>query len=405
MIADFNHPAVIADPFPALHALMENDPMYWHEGLKSWCLTRYADVRQAYSDPRFASARIGPFVARKKLQSGHLDELSQHISRWLVFTDPPTHTRLRKLTQQAFSRRSVAALRHTIAQLVDELLDRVCDSGEMDFVRDFAYPLPANVIADMLGVPREYVDDLKRWSDDLALFVLSSRHSENRHELAAQSLARMNELFDRLIREKQKSPGNKVMDSLIGAHADGDRLTRTELIAFCVLLLFAGHETTTHFFSNGLRALLLHPGQMRDLRENFGQRAVLTGALDEMLRWDGPILAVSRYLLEDLEWGGKALGKGERVYLFSAAANRDPRVFAEPDKFDIRRTNANRMLAFGFGIHLCLGIHLARLEAEIGFPILLKRLKNIKLKEAKLDWADTLVIRGPKAMPVSFEIA
>jgi cytochrome P450 len=405
---DFSTPETIADPFPALHHLLEHDPIHWNQPMKSWCLTRYHDVSAAYQDPRFSADRIRPFVERQRAGSDpasaeQLEQLGDCIGLWLVFNDPPTHTRLRKLTAKAFNRRSMLALRPNIERLVDELIDQIIERGEMDFVRDFAYPLPANVIADLLGVPREHVEDLKRWSDDLAQFVLSSRANPEKYPRAAFGLQQMNALFGELIRQRRRRPGDDVIDLLIAASDHDDHLSETELLAFCVLLLFAGHETTTHFFANGLRALLLHPEQLEDLRSHLDQPALVMNALHEMLRWDGPVIAVSRLLAEDIELDGKPLRRGERAYLFSAAANRDPDMFAAPERFDIRRREADRMLSFGFGLHLCLGIHLARLEGAIGFPRLLRRLQQLRLSGDDLQWTDTMVIRGPKTLPVRFE--
>ena len=401
---DFSAPDIIADPYPALNVLREQQPVCWNETIKSWCITRYEDIAQACRDARFSSDRIRPFLEyQRRAAQPLLKELGECISLWMVFNDPPTHTRLRKLTQKVFTRKAVEALRPAIERLVNQLIDQVSERTSMDFVRDFAYPLPALVIADMLGVPREHVGDLKRWSDDLAQFVLSSRINPDKYEMAARSLHQMNELFDHLIQERQQKPGDSVMDTLIAAHTGGHRLNRDELLAFCVLLLFAGHETTTHFFANGLRALLLHPAQLGDLQAVSDDSRRLNNALSEMLRWEGPILAVSRFMAEDVVMHGQRMRAGSRVYLFNAAANRDPRVFVAPNRFDIRRPDADRMITFGFGIHLCLGIHLARLEALVAFPILLRRLRNISLVSDDLEWSDTMVIRGPKTLPVIFE--
>ena len=401
---DFAASATIANPFPVLRVLQEHDPVHWHEPMQSWCLTQFKDITWAYNDQRFSADRVRPFVARQQNHNVELDELGECISLWMVFNDPPMHTRLRKLTQQAFTRRALEKLRPSITQLVNELINGFCQGQDntVDFVKAFAYPLPANVIADLLGVPREHVEDLKRWSDDLAQFVLSSRIQPDKYQVAATSLRQMNALFAELIAERRHHPGDKIMDDLIAAYDSDDTLDHNELIAFCVLLLFAGHETTTHFFSNGLRALLLHPEQMSDLCHHLDDAYLVNNALSEMLRWDGPIVAISRLLTADVELQGRLLSKDARVYLFNAAANRDPKVFPNPDEFNIRRRQANKMITFGYGIHLCLGVHLARLEAEIAFPIILRRLQEMQLVSDHLEWADTLVIRGPKTLPISF---
>lgn len=405
---DFAAPETIADPYPALRLLREHDPVHWNPGLRSWCLTRHADVTRAFQDPRLSAARITRFVEQQRARGdARLEALGRWIALWMVFMDPPRHTRLRKLTQKAFTRRGVARLTDAIERLVDELLDRALEGGEMDFVRDFANPLPAIVIADMLGVPRAHVDELKRWSDDVAQFVLTSRVRADRFDVAADSLEQMNALFKDLIAHHRRHPGDDVMDALIAARDDetGAALSEDELLAFCVLLLFAGHETTTHLFSNGLQALMRFPDEMARLRARDGAPQAIENAVDEMLRFDGPVLAVSRIVTEDLEIGGRRLRAGDQVYLFNGAANRDPAVFEAPERFCISRPDARRMVGFGYGIHLCLGIHLARLEAVVGFPRLLRRLRRVELATDRLEWLDTIVARGVHALPIRFATA
>ena len=329
---DFSDPAIIADPYPALAQLREVDPLHWNEGLKSWCLTRHADVTGAYQDPRLSAERIDAFTERQRERGdAQAEALGRWIALWLVFMDPPRHTSLRKLTSKAFTRRGVARMTATIRRLIGELLEKA-DGGEMDFIRDFAYPLPANVIGDMLGVPREHVDDLKRWSDDLAQFVLTSRVREDRFQVAAASLEEMNALFRDLIAHHRRHPGDDLMDELIAARDDetGAALSEDELLAFCVLLLFAGHETTTHLLSNGLRALAARPQQLALMRGLGTDPRAVENAVDEMLRFDSPVLSVSRQVREDFELHGRTLRAGEQVYLFNGAANRDPAMFERP---------------------------------------------------------------------------
>ncbi len=399
---DFSAPDVIADPFPALGRLRESDPVHWHCGMRSWCLTRYADLTAVYRDPRFSAQRIRNFVTDHGGQNPDLELLGECVGLWMVFNDPPTHTRLRKLTQQAFNRKSMEKMRPVIARQVEHLLQEFGDAGQVDFVDRLAWPLPANVIADLLGVPREHVEDLKRWSDDLGQFVLTSRINEDKYQVAARGLKNMNALFADLIKHKRANPGNDVIDELIAASDGSDTLSAQELIAFCVLLLFAGHETTAHFLASGLRALVRHPDQMLKLRAGLNDPALVANACNEMLRFDGPIVAISRHVSEDLEFGGSRMKHNDRVYLFHGAANRDPRVFDRPDDFVIDREEAGRMIGFGYGIHLCLGIHLARLEGEVAFPIILRHLNNIELPGPEPQWTDTLVIRGPKSLPIRF---
>jgi hypothetical protein len=402
--ADFTKADVIADPFPLLHALMEHDPVHRNPRLNSWCLTRHADVIAAYKDPRFSANRVGPALdAQGGLPQHQREALGSLLNLWLVFTDPPTHGRLRKLLNQGFTRRAVLGLRPAIAKIADTLLDAVIGRGEMDMVADFAYPLPALVIADILGVPREDVDSLKRWSDALGQFVFSSRLNDSRHAQAAASAEQMYAYFAQLIERRRRAPGEAIIDRLIAAHEGDDRLSLEELVASCALLLFAGHETTTQLFGNGTLALLANPGECEDLSRNPADAALVENAVEEMLRWDGPTLAMTRLLKDDVEMHGRTMRAGERVFLFNAAAGRDPRVFADPDRFHIRRENARRQVNFGFGIHLCLGAQLARLEAQTAFPLLLARLGGMRCRADTLEWSDSLVMRGVKALPLAFD--
>lgn len=401
---DFASAEAIRDPYALLARLRREEPVHWNGRLGAWCLSTHADVERAFKDARLSSDRIRPFVAgQTRADPADARLLGDCLGLWMVFNDPPAHTRLRGLVAQAFTRRAVEALRPQVTELVHELVDTVAARGRMDLIADFAYPLPATVIADMLGVPRADVDDLKRWSDDLAAFVLSSRIRPEKYAVAAASLAEMNAYFERLVALRRARPGAEIIDGLIAAHAGEDRLTLEELLASCVLLLFAGHETTTHFIANGMRALALHPEAMARLRADAGDKDLLRNALNELLRWDGPSISQLRVASEDLEWGGRRIARGDRVYLFIAGANRDEAVFRDPDVLDLARPNANRQLAFGSGIHLCLGAHLARLEGEVAFPVLAERLAGLEVEEDEPEWSDSLVIRGMRRLPVRFE--
>lgn len=401
---DARDAAVIADPYPALRNLREHDPVHWSDRLGGWVLTRYDDIRRSLRDPRLSSDRMRPFFSHMPEDTRReLRDLGEHMALWAVFNDPPDHTRLRGLMNKAFTSSAVAALRPQIAGIVEGLVDDLLQSGEADFIQRFAYPLPACVIAAMLGVPREDVDLLKHWSDDLGSFVLSSRLSPDKYSRANAAIREMNAYFGDLLAARRRRPGKDVASAMLAAEERGDFLSRDELVAACVLLLFAGHETTTHLLGNGLLALLKHPAQLQALKTNIADEKIVAAAVEEMLRWDGPSLAQVRITAADYELGGKVMRKGERVFQMLAAANRDPAVFAAPDDFDIARAD-NRHLTFGFGIHFCLGAPLARLEGQIAFPILLHRLKDIALT-APPDWSDSIVVRGLNNLQISYSAA
>lgn len=400
---DLRSSAVIADPYPVLHALRERDPVHWSDSLGGWVLTRYDDVRDAFRDKRFSSDRIRPFIERLHGEDRALvDQLGKNLGYWAVFTDPPTHTRLRGLMNKAFTTRAIQGLRPNIQGIVDELLDNVADRGEMDVIRDFAYPLPATVIADMLGVPRVDVDKLKRWSDHLAAFVLTSRLNPDRYRLAADGIREMTEYFHNLVEERRRNPGGDVTSGLIAAQEKGVHLTADELVASAVLLLFAGHETTTQLIGNGLYGLLTNPDQLADLKANVEDAELVANAVEEMLRWDGPSLSSVRVMAEDVTLRGKRLRQGDRAFLFNTAANRDPAVFPDPDRFDIRRAEAARHVTFGYGIHFCIGAPLARLEGRIAFATLMRRFDDLRLASARVEWSDSVITRGLLGLPVSF---
>lgn len=414
-VIDFTRPEVIADPFPALATLLRDDPVHWNPSLGGWCLTRYDDVTAAFIDKSFSSDRVRPFLEQAAaVPARERDELRRVIALWLVFIDPPDHTRLRKLVSHGFTRRAIRKLQRNIAEVAHGLVDDIIarnrvrgapeSPGEFDLIADFAYPLPATVIADILGVPRKDVPDLKRWSDEVAAFVLGGRLAPDRYRRSADSARRMRLYFESLIEARRRSPGEAIIDDLIASRDGGDRLSEDELVATCVLLLFAGHETTTQLFGNGIVALLAHPDQLADLVAHHRDTVLVENAVEEMLRYDGPTVAMVRVLNQAVEMHGTVMNKGDRVFIFPAAAGRDPRVFTDPDRLHIRRPNARRQINFGFGIHLCLGAQLARLEGQTAFPILLSRLAELESVGGPPAWNYSLIIRGVKALPLSFRM-
>ena len=399
---DPRRPEVRADPYPVFHHLQAEDPVHWSEILGGWVLTRYDDVKGALSDPRLSSDRITPFVNHHAKDGGaDLGELGRLVGLWAVFTDPPTHTRLRGLMNRAFTSRAVERLRPRIEEIVAELLGAVRPRGRMDIIRDFAYPLPITVIAEMIGVPREDREAFKTWSDDLASFIGSALTTPDKYERSARAITAMADYFRRMIPGRRANPREDIMSALVAARERDDALDEDELVASCILLLFAGHETTTNLIGNGVLALLRHPAQARALRDDPD----LTGsAVEEILRYDGPTGTMVRVAAEDVELEGRTIRRGDRVFTMINAANRDPRQFEEPDRLDLARAN-NRHIAFGYGIHFCLGAPLARLEAQIALPALLRELAEPTLDGGEPTWLDSLVFRGVKSLPVTFPVA
>jgi len=397
----------IRDPFTALAPLQAEAPVYRSDILGAWVVTRYHDIRDAFRDPRLSSDRIRPFIERAPAQlQDTLKPLGDHLNLWAVFTDPPDHTRLRGLMNRAFTTTAVQELRPKITRIVNGLLDdidaRIVRSGsrEFDLIHDFAYPLPAMVIAEMLGVPQQDVDHLKRWSDLLAQFVLTSRSNPEKYRLASESIVEMEAYFRRFLEDHRNRGTEDVTSGLLDARDQGDQLTTDELVSCCVLLLFAGHETTTQLLANGTRALLEHPEQMADLRAHLDDTDLVLNTVEEMLRYDGPSISMVRVANQDFEWEGQQIARGDRLFLMMCAGNRDPRVFDDPDAFNIRRDDAKKNFTFGYGIHFCIGAPLARLEAEIAFPLLLKRFPNLRMAEDDPPWSDSILTRGMLHMKV-----
>ncbi len=397
---DLFSPAAVADPYPVLDHLRDTDPVHWSPRYRSWFVTRHADVSAALRDPRFSSDRIGPFVDAK-LSGPDADPALQQtfavLADWMVFKDPPDHTRLRRLLRTAFTPRSVAALEPRVRALSDELLDAVAGAGRADLVGSYAYPLTAAVIAEMLGVPAADRDLFKAWSDAISSLVFAGLGTPERYERATVGMLELRDYLGDLAERATRDPGDDLMSALVQARDEDDTLSDEEAISTGVLLLFAGHETTTNLIGNALLALLQHPDQ-RALLES-GEVGV-GPAIEEFLRYDGPAKTVVRQMAVDVELGGQVLRAGQRVFLCPPSANRDPAVFPRPGELDLTRRE-NPHVGFGFGLHYCLGAPLARLEAGVAIPAVLDRLPGLELDPAaELSWAPVLLSRGLTGLPV-----
>ena len=390
-------PATLADPFPAYRRLRDEDPAHWNAGLKAWVLTRYDDVRRVCLDSAMSSDRLRPFFATLPgAEAARMGELIRILTLWMVFRDPPEHTRLRRLASRVFHVRSINALRPNVEALTAWLIERIGEREEFDFIAEFAGPLPALVIMDMLGVPRGELARLKHLSDEMALFIGSARETAGKYDRAAAATREMADLFRELIAERRAQPKRDLLSELVHLDDDGDRLTEDELVATCVLLLFAGHETTTHHITNGLAALMEFPAEMEKLRGNPGTAAA---AVEELLRYDGPIGAQVRIAQQEQVFHGRTFAPGDRVFLMMNAANRDERAFPDPDRVDLGRHGVPH-LTFGFGAHICLGFPLARLEGQIALPAVLSTWRHIEPAAERFEWMDSMVLRGMKAFPV-----
>jgi cytochrome P450 len=391
---DLLDPEVNHDPYPFLAQLREEDPVHYSEAHRSWLVTRYDDVAAAFGDPRLSSDRVRPLLAamsdERREAAGPVFEL---IADWMVVTDPPVHTRMRKLATKAFHPRKVAAMEGRIRELVDHYLDDFLASGEQDVVKGFAFPLPATVIAELIGAPIEDADRFKVWSNELALvaFGAGGEARGERHGRATRGVESMFDYFGALIEQKRSTPGDDMISSLIEGD-DGDRLSEEEMKGMCALMLFAGHETTTTTITSAVKVLLENPDQLELLRAD---PALAGKAVEEVLRVEGAIKVLHRWVLEDVELRGREIKAGDRVLLVPAAANRDPEKFPDPDRVDITRS-PNPHLAFGKGVHACIGAMLARIEMRVAVARIVERLRGLRFADDPpvFEWTPSLASRG-----------
>ncbi len=396
-------PAFFGDPYPFYDRLRDEDPVHWSETNGGWMLTRYDDVAATLRDhARFSSrGRFAAVFARMApALRDQVRPMARHFSVGLIASDPPDHTRMRGLINRAMTPRVLEAMRPRIQAIVTELLDAVQARGEMDVIADLAYPLPAIVIAEMLGAPVESRDRFKMWSHDILGFQGTGRPSEESVMRAQASLLEMRAFLTTLADERRRSPRQDLLGLLVTAEQDGDRLTEAELLTTCVTLLTAGHETTTNLIGNGMWLLLTHPDQLLLLREH---PELMPSAIEEMLRKESPLQRNPRQMAVDLELRGRTLQAGDYVMQVLGAANHDPEQFPDPHRFDITRT-PNRHVAFGHGIHFCLGAPLARIEAPIAIGEVLRRLPGLALADpvAKPSWLQSGFLRGLQTLPVTF---
>jgi len=400
---DFADPATNADPFPIFSRLRESDPVHWSEPMKAWVLTRYDDVKTiALNNAEVSANRVAPFFAAvlESRRGGYIS-LMMYLSTWMVFRDPPDHTRLRRLFTKAFTSRSLDMLKPGIGSIVDMLLDDM-EAKEragqpVDWIADFSYVLPAFVIMDLLGVPRADLKRMKVWSDEIALFIGSSQASPDRYDRAEAGARAMADYFRDIVAERTQEPRTDMISQMVAARDEKEAMTADEVIATCILLLFAGHETTANLLGNGLYYAMRFRDQWDRLTANLG---LIEPAIEEWLRYDGPLSALVRVVLSDIEFGGQLMRAGQRGFAFTNSANRDGAQFPDPDRFDIART-PNPHLTFGHGIHFCLGAPLARLEGEIAVRRLAERFPRIRLAcDRPPGWSDSLFLRGILSLPV-----
>jgi pimeloyl-[acyl-carrier protein] synthase len=391
-------PEVHEDPYPLYHRLRATDPGH-RSPLGFWVLTRHADVLAVLRDPRMSrDPRRSERVALLRA-SAEVDELlaAEEAAPSMLFVDPPDHTRLRTLVNKAFTPAAVERLRPRVEELVAGLLDRAAGAGAMDVVEELAYPLPVTVICELFGVPEADRDRFRAWSRGL-VHLLDPLVAADALERALQARQALRGYLGALIAERRAHPAGDLLTALIAAEDEGHKLSGAELVSMCVLLLVAGHETTVNLIANGMLALLRDPAARARLQADA---ALARSAVEELLRYDSPVQFTSRHALEDLDVGGRRVRAGETVVAVLGAANRDPAQFPDPDRLVLARA-PNRHLAFGGGIHFCLGAPLARMEAAVAIPAMLARLPGLELGPGPPVRRDTVTLRGLASLPVTF---
>lgn len=393
---DLTEPKFRADPYPFYHQLRERTPVMFLSDWNMWFLTRHADVSLVLKDPRF----IHETPTRTPLDEvpPSMRALVENQANWMLFRDPPDHTRLRGLVHKAFTPQTVKALHFHIWGLASELLDAAEKKGALELISEFAYPLPVIVITQMLGVPPSDRDLFKTWSRDLAdTLDLDSR--EETYVRGSRATEALTAYLGHLIDQRRSEPQDDLISALIVAEEAGDKLSESEMLATVVFLLVAGHETTMNLIGNGMLALLRHPAQMEILRNN---PELCKTAIEELLRYDSPVQFTSRIAREDVEIDGVRIAAGEEVGVALGAANRDPAVFNNPDELAITRQQ-NPHVAFGSGIHFCLGAPLARLEGQIAINLLLERFPKMRLLTDAPEYRETLTLRGLKRLDIALQ--
>jgi cytochrome P450 len=390
-------PETLSDPYPIYAQLRAEGPVQ-KSPTGVWLILGYDAAVQILRDhERFSVDHRNRHDTPELIEKMGPTAADRGMENIMLFKDPPDHTRLRGLVNRAFTPRIVSAMRARIEEITNSLIDGVLSRGEMDVIEDFAYPLPVTVIAEMLGIPEADRHEFKRWSRQIAPILDPIISDEVFFQVAEAGLA-LAVYFDEIVATRRANPEDDLITELIRAEDEGDRLTPEELRATLILLLVAGHETTMNLIGNGLLALLRNPAEAARLRTD---PSLAKTATDELLRYDGSVHLTARTAIEDVEVGGRKIAKGEMTIVILGSANRDPAQFSDPDRLDIGR-DPNRHLAFSAGGHFCVGATLARVEGQIAFETLVRRLPELKLADTDPPYRATITLRGLKALPVVF---
>jgi cytochrome P450 len=391
---------ILQDPYPTYARMHEEGPLHYVEVASKWAvwsIFSHAECASIAKDPRLSAKRAKQMLLPLPLsRQSEFSELARMLSLWLIFMDPPEHTRLRKLLNKGFSAAAVEGLRSQAETIVDQMLKPLQHGTEVELLHEFANPMPVRIISELLGVPQALHGTFVNASRAIAVFRGNPNRTVEEARAAQAALIELTEFFRKTVAERRRNKGNDLISLLIDIEEEGEVLTEEELYAQCIALLFAGHETTRSLIGNGMYTLLQHQQQMAELRE---KPEMIRSAVEELLRYESPVQFTARVLKEDIEVCGQQIRKGWTVLCMLGAANRDPKQFKEPNRLNLKRLN-NQHLAFGAGLHFCIGAQLARLEGQVALLNLVQRFPEMKLTGPRPEWASTFGLRGLKSLPV-----
>jgi cytochrome P450 len=405
IVDDLLGPEITRDPYPYFARLREQSPVHYSEAHRAWLVTRYDDNVTAFADPALSSDRVRPLLAKmspeKRAAAGPVFEM---MADWMVVSDPPAHTRLRKLATVAFHPKKFVAMEGRIRELVDRYIDDYVASGQEDLIANFSFPLPATIICELIGAPVSDAEKIKTWSEDLSLvaFGAGGEARGDRHARATRGLEEMLAYFEGLLERARSDPeGEDMISSILRGDGSGDQLTDDEMKGMCALMIFAGHETTMNTITSTVYQLLTHPDQLALLEAD---PKMAGKSIEEGLRTEGAIKVLQRWVVQDTSLRGQKISAGERVFLVIGAANRDPEKFADPDRYDITRM-PNPHIAFGKGVHTCIGAMLARIELRVAVARLFERLPNLRLADDAFtpEWNPSVASRSMKELPLRYD--
>jgi len=399
VLFDPRRPEFIANPYPTYTDMRDQAPVYWCEILNSWILTRYADVEMALRDDGFSADRATPSI-RYFRSCGHNAPVVESLyANWLPFSDPPRHTRLRSIVDATLSNRRTNDFLRFATDSANFLIDRFGTTGNIDLMADYATPLPTMVVAKLMGLPPGDWPQLKSWGQDLTRLLSGTIGVPDKVDRAESSMRDLVAYLGDAIKMRRSAPSEDILTFLVGAVDHGEFRSEEELMANCVLLLLAGHETTINLIGNALFTILSHPTQARRL---YSEPGLLNNAVEEVLRYEAPVQAMARVVVSDITIGGTILRKGDRVIATIGAANRDESATPDPDRFDIGRRPI-RHLTFGAGRHRCPGAGFGRTESRVALEVLFFRLSSLSLTTAEPEWSPSIVLRGLRALPITVD--